>query len=172
MTGANILKIGQMSEEIKDNDDFSTEEGMMLWSAASLFLLGIADRFRFNRNRYAEDVVIPKTNQLFSFCDELLRLLHSYRALHSHFEDSKNNELLYGLFLLVHKIESVNYILHHSILEFNPEKILRSIEIIDDNRANWTTETIKDAYELPDLLKTEQSIQNAFELKRELESLL
>jgi hypothetical protein len=171
MTGANIRKIGPMAEQDKNNDDFSTDEGMMLWSAASLFLLGIADRFRFNRNRYAEDVVIPKTSQLFSFCDELLKLLHSYRALHTHYQDSKNKQLLYGLFLLVHKIESVNYILHHSILELNPEKILRAIEIIDYNRANWTTETIKDAYELPDLTKTEQSIRNAFELKRELELL-
>lgn len=169
--GVKNRKFGQMADEA-NNNDFLKDEGLLLWNAASLFLLGIADRFRFNRNRYAEEAHIPDSSQLIPFCDELLRVLHAYRALHSHWEETGNSSLLYGLFLMIHKIESIIYVIHHSLLELNPDSIIKPIQLLDAIRKCWLINEFSTPSDLPDLVKTESSILEVFELKLEIERLI
>lgn len=157
--------------KINNLDDFFDDEGMVLWNAASLFLFGITERFQFNRNRYNNNIIYPHISSLCKMNDDLLDLIHSYRTLYTHYKETNNHHLLYGLILLFHKIDSIIYVIHHTLLELDTKKIVKSIRIIDRNKIYWNIDKLNDINSLPDLSKTEISIRDMFELKKEIDSL-
>lgn len=126
---------------------------LQFWSTAQLIALGTLQRLRYNRSRYeaepeASDVLLTATERHAQLCEQLETIcldLQRYRNLYQACEDSGDDRLIPGLFLLFQRLHNNWHRFHHELLELPTAQIAAFIPETDRQRALWNPDAIEEA---------------------------
>ncbi|AXJ00826.1 hypothetical protein CYPRO_1575 [Cyclonatronum proteinivorum] len=153
---------------------------LQFWSTAQLLALGTLQRLQYNRSRYeaeaadTAEALGPEARhealcaQLESICLDLQR----YRNLYQACDDSGDERLVSGLFLLFQRLHNSWHRFHHELLELPASRISGYIPETDRQRALWNPDVFEDSpFEdtaLPPSLPDSRSVSEALQRTEQL----
>ncbi|MCC5933857.1 MAG: hypothetical protein JJU35_06380 [Balneolales bacterium] len=149
------------------------QSDFQFWSTAQLLAIGTLQRLRYNRSRYeTEDSPLTPAEQLADLTAQLDALcldLQSYRNLYQACEDSGDERLISGLFLLFQRIHNGWHRFHHELIGLPADRISGFIPEIDRQRSLWNPDAFDEAEAdtsaLPDALQVSTSLQQTIRLR-------
>jgi hypothetical protein len=145
----------------------TTKNTRVIWNTAGMLTLGVIDRFRYNRRRYALSGLTKREwSKLADDTGRIIMNVHLYRNLIFRMTDSTRENSLAAAIVLINRIDNDLYELHHNLLEYDPDVITNVILIIDSEREKWDIGKYGEEDEFPDLEITEESLYNLWQLRR------
>lgn len=145
----------------------TTKNERLIWNTAKMLTMGVVDRFRYNRKRYAiKGMALREWQKLAEDTERILMNVHLYRNLIFRMTDSSRENALAAAIVLIHRIDNDLYELHHNLLEHDLDTVAEVIFIVDGEREQWDMAKYGENDEIPDMESTESSLYCLNKLRR------